>query len=88
MAIKATSDPDISKQVQFRKSIFREQIEVSFAQEFERMTPTRRADSLNAIDALTQVESLDRFQVDLQLSVDKTRDLLIAAIAALLKISE
>ncbi len=88
MAIKASSDPDISKQVQFRKSIFREQIEVSFAQEFERMTPTQRADSLNAIDALTQVESLDRFQVDLQLSVDKTRDLLIAAIAALLKISE
>jgi AcrR family transcriptional regulator len=86
MTIKASSDPVIGEQVKFRKSIFREQIEVNFAQEFARMTPAQRANSLNAIDALGQVESLDRFRIDLELSSDRTRELLIGSIEALLNI--
>ena len=88
MTIKAASDPVIGEQVRFRKSVFREQIKVNFTQEFEQMTPTQRAKSLNAIDVLTQAESLDRFHVDLALSVAETRELLVASIAALLKISQ
>ena len=87
MTIKASSDPVIGEQVKFRKSIFREQIEVNFAQEFDPMTPTQRANSLNAIDSLSQVESLDHFRVDLNLSSDETRKLLIASIEALLNIA-
>ena len=48
------------------------------------MTSSHRNNSLNAIDALTQLDSLDRFHVDLQLSLDLTRELLIASIQALL----
>ncbi len=88
MAIKASSDPVISEQVQFRKSLFRQQIENNFAQEFERMTQAQRAQSLNAIDALTQAESLDRFRVDLQLSVDETRELLKTSVLALLTFAQ
>ena len=88
MAIKASSDPVISEQVQFRKSLFRQQIETNFAQEFEQMTSAQRIDSLNAIDALTQVESLDRFRVDLQLSVADTQALLNTSIMALLTFAQ
>jgi AcrR family transcriptional regulator len=87
MAIKASSDPVISEQIQFRKLVFREQIEVNFRQEFGRMTSPQRNNSLNAIDALTQLDALDRFHVDLQLSLDETRELLIASIQALLTIA-
>jgi len=88
MTIKAASDPVIGEQVRFRKSVFREQIDVNFAQEFEQMTPTQHSKSLNAIDVIAQAESLDRFQVDLDLSVAETRELLATSIAALLKISK
>ena len=84
MAIKAFSDPVIHEQIQFRKSVFREQVENNFRQEFDRMTSSQRNNSLNAIDALTQLDALDRFHVDLQLSLDETRELLIASIQALL----
>jgi AcrR family transcriptional regulator len=87
MAIKASSDPVIHEQIQFRKSVFREQVENNFRQEFDRMTTSQRSTSLNAIDALTQLDVLDRFHVDLQLSLDETRDVLIASIQALLTIA-
>ena len=87
MAIKASSDPVIHEQIQFRKSVFREQIEVNFRQEFDRMTTSQRNNSLNAIDALMQLDALDRFHVDLQLSLDETRELLVASIQALLTIA-
>jgi hypothetical protein len=51
------------------------------------MTTSQRNKSLNAIDALTQLDALDRFHVDLQLSLDETRDLLFASIQALLTIA-
>ena len=87
MAIKASSDPVISEQIQFRKSVFREQIDVNFRQEFDRMTSSQRNKSLNAIDALMQLDALDRFHVDLELSLDETRELLVASIQALLTIA-
>lgn len=85
MAIKAFSDPVIGEQVAFRKSVFREQIERNFAHEFDRMSTERRSNALTAIDALTQVESLDRLRVDLQLDVDQTREVLVDALRALLR---
>jgi hypothetical protein len=51
------------------------------------MSSSQRGTSLNAIDALTQLDALDRFHVDLQLSLDETRELLIASIQALLTIA-
>jgi hypothetical protein len=87
MAIKASSDPVIYEQIQFRKSVFREQVENNFRQEFDRMSSSQRGTSLNAIDALTQLDALDRFHVDLQLSFDETRELLIGSIKALLNIA-
>jgi hypothetical protein len=87
MAIKASSDPVIYEQIQFRKSVFRDQVENNFRQEFDRMSSSQRSTSLNAIDALTQLDALDRFHVDLQLSFDETRELLISSIQALLTIA-
>lgn len=87
MAIKSSSDPVIGEQIAFRKSIFRQQIETNFANELDQMPSQQRTNSLNAIDALTQVESLDRFRVDLHLTIDETRNVLIASIQALLNLN-
>lgn len=87
MAIKSSSDPVIGEQIAFRKSIFRQQIETNFANELDQMPSQQRTNSLNAIDALTQVESLDRFRVDLQLTIDETRNVLVASIQALLNLN-
>lgn len=84
MAIKSSSDPVIGEQIAFRKSIFRQQVETNFANELDQMPSQQRTNSLNAIDALTQVESLDRFRVDLQLTIDETRNVLVVSIQALL----
>ena len=51
------------------------------------MTTSQRNNSLNAIDALMQLDALDRFHVDLQLSPEETRELLVASIQALLTIA-
>ncbi|MEX1217506.1 MAG: TetR/AcrR family transcriptional regulator [Acidimicrobiales bacterium] len=85
MAIKASSDPVIREQVEFRKSIFRQQIEVQFAIELNEMNRQKRISTLNAIDVLTQVESLDRLRLDLGVSADECRLLLISTIRALLE---
>lgn len=84
MAIKSSSDPVIAEQVAFRKSVFRNQIEQQFAMEFDEMSPSRRSARLHAIDALTQAEALDRYRVDLQLSLADTRQVLIESVRALL----
>jgi len=87
MAIKSSSDPVIGEQIAFRKSIFRQQVETNFANELDQMPSQQRTNSLNAIDALTQVESLDRFRVDLQLTIDETRNVLVVSIQALLSLN-
>ena len=84
MALKASSDPVIREQVEFRKTIFRRQVTQVFAPEFDLMDEHERSIALNAIDTLTQVESLDRYVVDLSHSTDTTRALLLGAIRALL----
>jgi hypothetical protein len=86
MAIKSSSDPVIREQIDFRKSIFREQVELSFEQEFEAMSEAQRNAAINAIDVLTQLDSLDRYQVDLALSLSETRELLLISLRALLHI--
>ena len=83
MTIKASSDPVIREQVEFRKSIFRKQVKRIFAHEFDRMNEHESAAALNAVDALTQVESLDRYIVDLGYSADTTRELLLSALRSL-----
>ena len=85
MAIKSSSDPVIREQIDFRKSIFREQVELSFDQEFQTMSLAQRNASINAIDVLTQLDSLDRYQVDLALSLSETRELLLISLRALLR---
>ena len=47
--------------------------------------PQRNA-AINAIDVLTQLDSLDRYQVDLTLSMSETRELLLISLRALLHI--
>jgi len=86
MAIKSSNDPVIREQIDFRKSIFREQVELSFDQEFKAMSLAQRNASITAIDVLTQLDSLDRYQVDLALSLSETRDLLLISLRALLHI--
>ena len=83
-ALKAAGDPVIRENVEFRKHEFRTQVERQFAPELDGMTAERRMIALNAIDALSQVESLDRFRVELELSVDDCRRILIASIRSLL----
>ncbi len=86
MAIKSASDPIIREQIEFRKSIFRRQIQTYFARELEQMTSLQHLVALNAIDTLTQVESLDRYLVELKLSPDETREVLFTAVLALLSL--
>jgi len=83
MAIKSSSDPVIREQIDFRKSIFREQVELSFDREFKAMNAAQRNAAINAIDVLTQLDSLDRYQVDLALSLSETRELLLISLCAL-----
>ena len=86
MAIKSSSDPIIREQIEFRKSIFRQQIQTYFARELEQMTSTQHSAALNAIDTLTQIESLDRYLMELKLSPDETREILFTAVLALLSL--
>lgn len=88
MTIKSSSDPVIAEQVAFRKSVFRNQIEQQFAKEFDEMSSSRRSARRHAIDALTQAEALDRYRVDLQLSLDDTRDVLVESVRALLETAD
>ena len=84
MTLKATSDPVIREQVEFRKSILRKQVTKVFAREFKLMNERDSEMAMNAIDTLTQTESLDYYVVDRGYSADVTRELLLGAIRALL----
>lgn len=86
MTIKSASDPIIREQVDFRKSIFRQQIQTYFAAEFGGMSDAHHSAALNAIDTLTQIESLDRYLVELKLSGSETRGILFTAVLALLSL--
>ena len=81
---KASGDPVIREQVEFRKSLFRKQVRQNFAVEFDRMSKREQAAAFNAIDVLTQVESLDRYLVDLQFTLEETRKFLFTALRSLL----
>jgi AcrR family transcriptional regulator len=82
---RVSRDPVIREQVEFRKSLFREQVQQHFADEFDRMSKSDRTAAFNAIDVLTQVESLDRYLVDLQFTLEETHSLLSNALHSLLK---
>lgn len=84
MTLKSSSDPVIKEQVEFRKSIFREQVTKIFAREFKLMNEQDAEMAINAIDTLTQAESLDHYVVDLGYSTDTTRELLLGAIRSIL----
>ncbi len=83
-AIRAAGDPVVRENLEFRKSEFRKQVERHFAPELDAMTPKRRMIALNAVDTLSQIESLDRLSVDLELSAKDCRQVLIASIRSLL----
>lgn len=60
------------------------QIELQFAPELAVLGPDQRRSAVGAIDALTQLETLDLHRVTRGLSVAETHDLLVYAIHALL----
>lgn len=84
MIIRSSSDPVIGELVDFRRSLLRGQVESQFDAELSLMQEPDRRSSLLAIDSLTQFETLDRYRIDLALSIDETQQLLIPAIRSLL----
>ena len=84
---RAATDPALRQLVDYRKAQFRTQVEHQFAPELDAMSAERRRVALNAIDALTQVEALDRFRFELELSPKHCRQILIGSVRTLLTAS-
>lgn len=62
----------------------RAQVERQFAPELDAMTPPRRRAIAAAVDALTQIESVEQYRVQRRHSNATTRELLTIALTALL----
>lgn len=82
--LRAATNPILGRQVEWTREVLREQIERHFAPELEALPPTRRRARLAAVDALTELESLDHYRVHRRFTAAETARLLTDALTALL----
>lgn len=83
-SLRAPRNDAIRNQLAKRRRLLHEQAERQFAPELERLGPDERVAVLAAVDALTQIETLDLYRHLHGHSAKATRDMLTVALRALL----
>jgi AcrR family transcriptional regulator len=82
--LRAHTSEIVRDQLEEARRLLRRQVERQFAPELERIDPRARRGVGAAVDALTQIETIDLYRHHRRLSVGDTRDALATAIRALL----
>jgi len=76
--------PRIRDEMTKNRNAMREQFELQFAPELAALEPAQRASVVAAGDLLTQLDSIDYLRRHRQLSVAKTRSVLLLGLRSLL----
>jgi AcrR family transcriptional regulator len=82
--LSAGTNVIIRDQLERAREIFGAQLEQHFASELEACEPGRRPAMLAAVDALTQIETIDLYRVHRGYSPTETHELLVTALRTLL----
>jgi AcrR family transcriptional regulator len=82
--LRAPTNDAIRRQLELRRRFLREQTERQFAPELDRLGAPVRAAVLGAVDALTQIETIDLYRHLRRCSPNDTRQMLDIALRALL----